>query len=131
MIDAAGQPGTLLLLGRTSEIGLAIARRYLLGGPLTVIVAARASSRRDAAADDLQRAGGLVQTIDFDATEPESHSGVIDGITVDIDVAVVAFGQLGEQDELQHDPTAAAALAQVNFVGAVSVGTALAERLQR
>jgi decaprenylphospho-beta-D-erythro-pentofuranosid-2-ulose 2-reductase len=48
----------------------------------------------------------------------------------DIDVAVVAFGQLGAQREFEDDPEAAADLVRVNYVGAVSVGLALARRMR-
>jgi decaprenylphospho-beta-D-erythro-pentofuranosid-2-ulose 2-reductase len=49
----------------------------------------------------------------------------------DIDVAVIAFGQLGDQEQLAGDPDAVAALGRVNYVAPVAVGTALATRLRR
>ncbi|HOW94297.1 MAG TPA: decaprenylphospho-beta-D-erythro-pentofuranosid-2-ulose 2-reductase, partial [Mycolicibacterium fallax] len=39
MIDATGNPQTILLLGGTSEIGLAICRRYLRNSAAKVILA--------------------------------------------------------------------------------------------
>ncbi|MDQ3579211.1 MAG: decaprenylphospho-beta-D-erythro-pentofuranosid-2-ulose 2-reductase, partial [Actinomycetota bacterium] len=48
MINAVGIPQSLLLLGGTSEIGLAIAAKYARQRPLTVILAARPSDRLDA-----------------------------------------------------------------------------------
>lgn len=39
MINAVGVPQTLLLLGGTSEIGLAICAEYLTQGPMRVILA--------------------------------------------------------------------------------------------
>ena len=41
MMDALGAPQSLLLLGGTSDIGLAIARRYAADRPLRVVLAAR------------------------------------------------------------------------------------------
>jgi decaprenylphospho-beta-D-erythro-pentofuranosid-2-ulose 2-reductase len=49
----------------------------------------------------------------------------------DIDVTLVAFGILGDQDAAWTDVAAARELAEVNYVGAVTVGVALAERLRR
>ncbi|MFL6120081.1 decaprenylphospho-beta-D-erythro-pentofuranosid-2-ulose 2-reductase, partial [Actinophytocola sp.] len=49
----------------------------------------------------------------------------------DIDVAVVAFGLLGDAEEVWQDHAKAVELAQVNYTAAVSVGVALAERLRR
>ncbi len=40
MINAVGNPQTLLLLGGTSEIGLAICEEYLKKAPMRVILAA-------------------------------------------------------------------------------------------
>ena len=44
MINAVGEPQSLLLLGGTSDIALAIARRYARSG-LRVVLAARPSER--------------------------------------------------------------------------------------
>ncbi|RYZ25839.1 MAG: decaprenylphospho-beta-D-erythro-pentofuranosid-2-ulose 2-reductase, partial [Propionibacteriaceae bacterium] len=51
MINATGNPSSLLLLGGTSDIALAIARTYAGRGPgLRVVLAARPGDRRTAAA---------------------------------------------------------------------------------
>ncbi|MGH3995431.1 MAG: decaprenylphospho-beta-D-erythro-pentofuranosid-2-ulose 2-reductase, partial [Pseudonocardiaceae bacterium] len=57
MIDAVGNPQSLLLLGGTSEIALATAERYAAQRPLRVVLAARPSERLDAAADRLRGQG--------------------------------------------------------------------------
>ena len=49
MIDAVGNPQSLLLLGGTSDIALAIAEKYLAERPLRIVLAARPSARLDAA----------------------------------------------------------------------------------
>ncbi len=73
MIDAVGNPQTLLLLGGTSEIALATAAAYAERRPLRVILAARPSSRRDTAQASLQRQGCTVEIADFDARATASH----------------------------------------------------------
>lgn len=133
MIDAVGNPQSLLLLGGTSDIALAIAERYAAARPLRVVLAARPSERRAAAAERLSSAGSKVTEVDFDAQDTGSHPGVVarafaDG---DIDVAVVAFGLLGDPEQAWQDHAKAVELAQVNFTAAVSVGVALAERLKK
>ncbi|OMQ14754.1 decaprenylphospho-beta-D-erythro-pentofuranosid-2-ulose 2-reductase, partial [Modestobacter sp. VKM Ac-2676] len=50
MIDALGSPSSLLLVGGTSDIAVATARRYLAERPLRVVVAARDTPRRSAVA---------------------------------------------------------------------------------
>ena len=53
MIDALGSVGSLLLVGGTSDIAVATARRYLAERPLRVVVAARDTPRRAAVAEEL------------------------------------------------------------------------------
>lgn len=133
MIDALGSPGSLLLVGGTSDIAVATARRYLQERPLRVVVAARDTPRRAAVADELRAAGADVEVVDFDADDADSPERMVTAAAAggDIDVAVVAFGQLGDQEQLATDPAAAGALGQVNFVAPVFVGTVLANRMRR
>ena len=56
MINAVGAPQSLLLLGGTSDIALAIARRYARPG-LRIVLAARPTERRTAAATELKNLG--------------------------------------------------------------------------
>jgi decaprenylphospho-beta-D-erythro-pentofuranosid-2-ulose 2-reductase len=49
----------------------------------------------------------------------------------DVDAALVAFGVLGDQDAFDGDADAAVAAVTTNYVGGVSVGLRLAERLRR
>lgn len=132
MIDAVGNPQSLLLLGGTSEIALAIAQRYAGRRPLRVVLAARPSPRLDAAAATLRDAGATVSTVDFEATDFAAHQAVLDKAFADgdIDVAVVAFGVLGDAEQAWQDHSRAVELAQVNYTAPVSVGVALAERMR-
>ncbi len=132
MIDATGNPRTILLLGGTSDIGLAVVREYLAKQTLRVILAARPSPRRDEAAAELLAAGATVDPLDFDATAFDAHPGVIDAAwaIADVDLAIVAFGVLGDAEQVWQDQPAAAALAQVNYTGGVSVGVLLGQRMK-
>jgi len=132
VIDAVGNPQSLLLLGGTSDIALAIAEKYASARPLRIVLAARPTERRTAAAKRLAEAGNDVVELDFDAEDTDSHPDVIarafaDG---DIDVTVVAFGLLGDAERAWQDHATAVQLAHVNYTAAVSVGVPLAERLK-
>ncbi|WP_199430808.1 decaprenylphospho-beta-D-erythro-pentofuranosid-2-ulose 2-reductase [Qaidamihabitans albus] len=133
MIDAVGNPQSLLLLGGTSDIALAIAEKYLSARPLRIVLAARPSDRLDAAARRLRDAGAAVSTVDFDATDTGSHPAVLDKAFADgdIDVTVVAFGLLGDAEEVWQDHAKAVELASVNYTAAVSAGVALSEKLKK
>jgi decaprenylphospho-beta-D-erythro-pentofuranosid-2-ulose 2-reductase len=134
MIDALGRPQSLLLLGGTSDIALATAEAYAQAGPgLRVVLAARPSADRDAAVERLTAAGCTVRAVDFDARDTGSHAAVVAAAAEDgdVDVAVVAFGLLGDQEKAWTDVETARALAEVNYVGAVTVGVALADLVRR
>ena len=96
MLNAAGQAQHILLLGGTSEIGVGIARELLSAGPAKITLAARKDSPRVADSKrTLENAGASeVNVIDFDATDYDSHPGVLDEAFAagDVDIAVVAFG---------------------------------------
>ncbi|MFD2418196.1 decaprenylphospho-beta-D-erythro-pentofuranosid-2-ulose 2-reductase [Amycolatopsis pigmentata] len=132
MIDAVGNPQSLLLLGGTSDIALAIAGKYLAERPIRVVLAARPSERRKAAAEKLRTQGAEVSEVDFDAADIGSHPKMIEQAFSggDIDVTVVAFGLLGDAEEVWQDHAKAVELATVNYTAAVSVGVALANRLK-
>jgi decaprenylphospho-beta-D-erythro-pentofuranosid-2-ulose 2-reductase len=132
MLNALGVPQSVLLLGGTSEIALAVARRWSATKP-RVVLAARAGARRDEAAAALEAEGFPVRVLDFDAEDTATHTEVIRSAAAqgDIDVAVVAVGVLGDEEEAWQDHDAAVRLARVNFTGAVSVGVLLAGLLRR
>lgn len=133
MIDAVGNPQSLLLLGGTSEIGLAVAAKFGVARPLRVILAGRPGQRLDAAAEKLRLTGSMVSVLSFDARRPETHTEVVEKAFADgdVDVTVVAFGILGDQERAWTQVEAARELAEVNYVAAVTVGVALADRLKR
>lgn len=133
MLNATGQAQHLLLLGGTSEIGLGIISEFLERGPAKVSLAARADSPRITdAVESLKAQGADVEVIDFDATDFEAHPGVIDKAFErgDVDVAVVAFGTLGDQEELWQDQEKAVASAQINYTAPVSVGVLLGKKFK-
>jgi decaprenylphospho-beta-D-erythro-pentofuranosid-2-ulose 2-reductase len=126
MKDALGEVQSLLVLGGTSEIGLATARALVERRARTVVLAARSPERCAAPADSLRAAGAeRVEAVSFDALDTGSHDAFVDDVFSrfgDIDLALVAFGVLGEED----DPVS---VLEVNTVGAASVMSAVARRM--
>ncbi|SFD86332.1 decaprenylphospho-beta-D-erythro-pentofuranosid-2-ulose 2-reductase [Actinopolyspora alba] len=133
MIDAVGNPQSLLLLGGTSDIALATAERYARQRPLRIVLAARPSDRLEAAAERLRGTGSTVTTVPFDARKPETHAETLDKVfgEGDIDISIVAFGMLGDQEKLWTDVAAAQEMAEINYVAPVTVGVLLAEHLRK
>jgi decaprenylphospho-beta-D-erythro-pentofuranosid-2-ulose 2-reductase len=131
MINAVGAPQSLLLLGGTSDIALAIAHRYAHPG-LRVVLAARPSERRTAAAAEIKSLGCEVTEVDLDARDHESHATTIEMAFAggDIDIAVIAFGLLGDPEQAWQDPDHALELAEVNYTAPVHLGVLLGKRMQ-
>ena len=132
MKDAFGLPQSLLILGGTSEIALATARRLIARRARTVWLAGRPSPALEAAAESLRALGADVRTVPFDALDAESHETALGKVFAegDIDVVLLAFGVLGDQANDERDPLAAARVAQTNYTGAVSSGLVAARALQ-
>ncbi|MGW8363435.1 decaprenylphospho-beta-D-erythro-pentofuranosid-2-ulose 2-reductase [Streptomyces wedmorensis] len=132
MKDASGLPQSLLVLGGTSEIGLATARRLIARRTRTVWLAGRPSPALTAAADSLRRLGAEVRTVPFDALDTASHEERLGKVFTEggIDMVLLAFGVLGDQASDESDPVAAVRVAQTNYTGAVSSGLVCAGALQ-
>ncbi len=125
-------PQSLLVLGGTSEIALAVARRLIARRTRTVWLAGRpppASTRRPAR---LRALGAEVHTVDFDALDPAGHEDALGKVFAegDVDMVLLAFGTLGDQARDERDPQAAVRVAQTNYTGAVSAGLVCAGALQ-
>jgi decaprenylphospho-beta-D-erythro-pentofuranosid-2-ulose 2-reductase len=132
VIDAVGNPQSVLLLGGTSEIGLAVVEAFASDRPLRVVLAGRPSERLDAAQARLEKLGCAVESLPFDARAFDTHGDVVRKAFAggDIDVAIVAFGLLGDNEKAWTDISAAVELAQVNYTAALSVGVALGDRMR-
>src|SRR6201991_736530 len=134
MIDATGNPQTILLLGGTSEIGLAIVERYLRNAKARVILADLPNApKRAAAIAELEAAGAKsVEYLDFDALDTAGHPKMIEAAFAngDVDVAIVAFGILGDAEELWQNQHKAVLAVEINYTAAVSVGVLLGEKLK-
>ncbi|MEU6401642.1 SDR family NAD(P)-dependent oxidoreductase [Streptomyces sp. NPDC046985] len=125
-------PESLLVLGGTSGIALAVARRLIARGARTVWLAGRPSPALEEAAARLRALGPDVRTVAFDALDPASHEAVLGKVFAEgrIDLALMSFGVLGDQAYDEREPLNAVRVAQTNYTGAVSAGLVAARELQ-
>lgn len=135
-MNAVNQPESVLLLGGTSEIGLAIVRALPRERLKRIVLAGRPGDRLEAAADHMRAAvnGASVEVVPFDADAIDTHARVLNDIFAagDIDVMILAFGVLGDQKVFNDDPSLALALLHTNFIGGASalLNTAQAMKAQ-
>lgn len=129
MNNAVKQPQTIVVLGGSSDLGRAIVTELVSPALRQVVLAVRDP---DAIRDDVPRFGdATVSVVEFDAAAVDTHEAFVASLVEqfgDLDVVIQAFGQLGT--DVADDPVAAARLASVNYVGAVSSGLAIASRLR-
>ncbi|MFI6487499.1 decaprenylphospho-beta-D-erythro-pentofuranosid-2-ulose 2-reductase [Streptomyces sp. NPDC050564] len=132
MKDAFGLPQSLLILGGTSEIALATARRLIVRRTRTVWLAGRPSAALEQAAEQLRGMGADARTVAFDALDCESHETALGKVFAegDVDMVLLAFGVLGDQARDENEPVSAVRVAQTNYTGAVSAGLVCARALQ-
>ncbi|MEU5293714.1 decaprenylphospho-beta-D-erythro-pentofuranosid-2-ulose 2-reductase [Streptomyces umbrinus] len=132
MKDAFGAPQSMLILGGTSEIALATARRLIARRTRTVWLAGRPSPALETAAADLRVLGADVRTVAFDALDPDAHETALGKVFTegDIDLVLLAFGVLGDQSRDENEPGSAVRVTQTNYTGAVSSGLVCARALQ-
>ena len=131
MNDALAVPGTVLLLGGTSEIGLAIVGQLVARGARTVVLAGRDRAALARAGERLGHA--KVHTVAYDATDDHAHTRAVEeaaALAGDLDLVVCAVGVLGDQATLERDPVAAAALLRSTFVGPAAGLLAVAARMR-
>jgi decaprenylphospho-beta-D-erythro-pentofuranosid-2-ulose 2-reductase len=135
MRNALGDIQSLLVLGGSSEIGLATAETFARNGCRTVVLAGRDLERLETAAARVRAAGAATaSTIAFDADHTDAHPQVIERIFDehgDIDCVLVAFGVLGDADTAPFDHEQAMQLMQTNAMGAISAVVPVVERMQR
>jgi decaprenylphospho-beta-D-erythro-pentofuranosid-2-ulose 2-reductase len=127
VINALGSPQSLLVLGGTSEIGLAVAERLVRDRTRRVVLAGRDLDALRAAGERLRGIASPseldVTVLEFDAHDRTSHADVVEQAFAggDIDVALLAFGILGQQERAERDADHAVDVVTVNFTAAVSV----------
>ncbi len=123
--NGPGSEPRILLLGGTSEIGLAILAA--LGAPAgaEVILAGRDEQRLAAAGKELPY---RVRTQVYDATETSRHQAFADALFAEgpLDMVISAAGVLIPQPEVERDVQRAAEMIQANFTGHVTSLLAIA-----
>lgn len=119
---------TLLILGATSDMAIAIAHRFASAGYDLQLAARRPESIASVVSDVQIRYGVKAVAMPFEATDTESHAAFCAALDPLPDVAICVFGLLGEQATAQADWAQALPILQTNYTGAVSVMERLAGR---
>ena len=119
----------VLLIGGTSEIGLAILSALELGPDAAVILAGRDLQRMEIAAKTLP---GDVSVVTYDATDVAAHRRFADEICAAgvPDLVIAATGVLIPQPAVEEDVMLAATMIETNLTGQVTTLLAFGSRMK-
>lgn len=125
---------SVLILGGTSDIGVAIAEALVGERAGPVVIAARDASRAEPVAQRLRAAGATdAQFVQFDGGDVHRAApAVAEAVAIlgRIDVAIVAFGVYATTEELGDDLSAALRIVEINLLGGIATGEALSTHLR-
>ena len=123
--------GTALVVGATSDIGLAIADRLASQGrPLQL--AARDVQRLEREANHLRVRQDVDVTVHrCDVLAADAGASLLDELDPMPEVAICVVGLLGDQREAETDLSAAEVVMRTNYVGPALLLGELAERFER
>ena len=134
MNDAFESAQSILVLGGASDIARATVTKLAKRSLRTVILAGRDMSALENAATEARDAGATtVDVVAFDAADTDTHDSLITdvfGRHGDIDVVLLTFGLLGDQELAERDAREAIRVGEVNYIGAMSVSIPVAQQLR-
>ena len=134
MIDAFGQPQSVVVLGGTSDIAIAVLRRLTLDRIRSIVIAARQPDpvgleKQINAPPDVRFA-----TVRFDACDAASAGPVVsrcfEAAGEPVDLVIVAVGELGDNEVDETDPDRVSALITVNTTWPAAALASVAARLR-
>lgn len=136
MIDGLGSVQSVVLIGGTSEIGIATLREMGKRKRLQrVVLCGRQSENLQRTAETLSVdfANAKIEQFQMDMVESGTLSSIIDEIFDGgrIDVVVLAAGVLPDATRVMDDAEYAVASAKVNFLGPLEIGTAALGRFRK
>jgi len=123
----------ILLIGATSAIAEATARRFAARGDALFLVARNADHLRDIAADLAVRGAMRHGTATLDVTDFAAHDAMLDAAQRElggIDIVLIAHGTLSDQAQCQASVDALRREFDINALSTLALLTTLANRLE-
>jgi len=112
---------SILLLGATSDVAMAVAAKYAAKGH-DIILAGRRTDELTPLKSDLEiRFGIKAMVIPFDAENTNGHTDFCNQLNPFPEKTFCVFGYLGNQSKAESDWDEASRIIQVNYTGALSI----------
>ena len=120
----------LLILGATSDMAQAIAKKHAAEG-WSLTLAARSAEKLEPIAGDLRvRSGAEIKVMEFDASDFASHRAFYEALEEKPERVIACFGYMGDQEVARHDFDEARNTIDVNFTGMVSILSLIADEFE-
>lgn len=119
-----------LILGATSDMALAIARKFGSHGYTLTLAGRNLEKLKIIKADIEIRQHATVDVAVFDAANVSSHQSFYDQLPVKPDIVFCVFGLLGDQMKAQYDWKTCEEILVSNYVGAVSILNIIANDME-
>jgi len=112
---------TVLILGATSDIGVAIARKFAQSGS-NIQLAARNPAELTHTASDLSIRSQIQATVHaFDAGATHEHASFFEALSPKPDITVYTIGYMSPEKENLQSPAETEKILAANYSGAVSI----------
>lgn len=123
---------TILLVGATSAIAIACARRWSEQA-VTLFLVGRTPDKLDQVADDLTARGAVVHTHVLDLNQFDQHVAMLDACFLalgQVDIALIAHGTLPDQKACEESAQIAVQEFSNNGLSVIALLTELANRME-
>ncbi len=112
---------TVLVLGATSDIGIAIAKKFA-AQKYNIQLAARKPAQLEAVQSDIKIRTGVYCTVhDFDALQYDTHASFFESLNPKPDVTISIFGVMDEEADAFDNWDITQRMINTNYTGAVSI----------
>ena len=112
---------TVLILGATSDIGIAMAKKFASSG-YNIQLATRKPAELDAVKSDIEIRYKVDCTIRaFDALQFHSHAAFFERLNPKPDITISIFGTMYEEDDAFNEWDLTQMMIDVNYTGVVSI----------
>ena len=121
----------ILILGATSDMAQAIAKKYAAEGWSLTLAALEPELLEPIAGDLRVRSKIDIQALEFDALDFSSHRNFYESLETKPDAVICVFGYMGDQLLARTDIAEVRKTIDINFTGAVSILNVVAEDFEK
>lgn len=120
----------ILILGATSDMAQAIAKKYANEGWSLTLAALEDEQLEPIAADLRIKTKSTINTAHFDATDFENHNAFYDALETKPDAVVAAFGYMSDQEQVRSDVKDIRRTIDINFTGMATMLGVIADHFE-